>query len=375
MSLNHTSFSAMSMFDACPRRYFELRVKKVKEPESELLVAGILNHEIASDYIEHLIKEQKISDPEVIPDLVQSVFARNDRINSTAYFDNVMITSKTFAKHYRVDPSSIVEMEMRGDRDLGQGYPSVLTYIDVVSREQDDEGIFIGVEDMKSGWSAEQSEDNNFQLNIEAWQVQGKYPSERIKVRNRFIRSNYVTEWRELNEWDYDNTVRRSKAIVDRMNEAYKSKKYPARAGKTCNYCSVSVDCALAKNLGTAKHLAITQGDAEERMRELMILEGAGKQIKTALKKYADINGAIVLDGHQAGFTSTSGVTITDIAEFIERIGLENAVKILNIDGKKLKKWENDDRLTGLWVSKVGKPQFRVSEIKNGTTDEVESEE
>lgn len=363
MPLDHVSFSSMSMYDACPKRYFDLRIRKVAEPESKMLIEGILNHEVASDYVEHLVKEQLWSDPDVMPDLVQAMFTRNQRINSTDYFDSVMITSKTFAKHYRVDPSSVVEMEMRGDRELGDGYPPMQTFIDLVTREQDDEGVFLGIEDFKSGWAAEQSDDNNFQLNIEAWQVLGKYPDERIKVRNRFIRSNYVTEWRELKEWDYDNVVRRSKAIVDRMNEAYRTKKYPARANKACTYCSVAVDCALAKNLVTAKHLLLTSQDAEERFREIMILEGAAKQIKTAMKKYVDINGSIQLDGQVAGFKSTEGITINDIAEFINRVGLENAVLMLNIDARKLKKLEDDERLAGLWVPKVSKPTFKIGKV------------
>lgn len=358
------------MFDQCPRRYQALRVKKVSEPESEMLIAGMLVHEIASDYIEHLVKHQVSSEPDAIPDMVQGVFARNDRINSTSYFDGVMITCKTFAKHYRVDPSSIVEMEMRAERELGPGYPKMLTFIDVVSYEQDDEGRFIGIEDMKSGWSAEQSEDNVFQLNIEAWQAEGKYPSERIKVRNRFIRSNYVTEWRELKQWDYDNTVRRSQAIVDRMNEAYRTKKYPARANKACNYCGVAVDCALAQNLGTAKHLALTLPDAEERFRELMILEGAAKQIKAAMKKYVDISGSVQLDGREAGFHTSESITIEDIGELVNRIGIENAVLLLNIDARKLKKWEDDDRLTGLWVPKIRKPTFKIGKISGDENGE-----
>jgi len=46
------SYSSISLFQQCPRKYYHLRVAKdIIEPESEAMLYGTLVHKAAEDYI------------------------------------------------------------------------------------------------------------------------------------------------------------------------------------------------------------------------------------------------------------------------------------------------------------------------------------
>ena len=46
------SYSSITLFDQCPKKYYHLRVAKdIKEPESEAMLYGTAVHKAAEDYI------------------------------------------------------------------------------------------------------------------------------------------------------------------------------------------------------------------------------------------------------------------------------------------------------------------------------------
>jgi hypothetical protein len=361
MGLHHVSHSALNLFDECAMRYKALRIEKVPEPVSRLLVDGILAHATIERYVHELYESNLDRYAGGIPELVQQVMTENERIDSTASYKSVLITTMTFAKYFVLDPDSVFELEMKCEAPMGDGYPLMLSYIDQVDRRYDADGEFLLVIDRKTGWATEQTEGNNFQLDIYGWQLHQRYPDMRIGVQNHFVRRNIFTSIRMLSEWDYDNTVRRAQTIYNRMQAAYEKRDYPTNPGKYCAYCPIAAKCPAIQGLVAQKHAIIDVETGRDRLRELVVLEAAAKQLKGTLKTFVDVNGPFALDdGLGVGYkTSEPSITLTSLEKAYEVLG-DELFDILNVDGKKIKKYEDDPRLDGLWGTKPGKTTFKI---------------
>lgn len=368
--LKYVSHSTLELFDGCPSRYRAVKLEKVAEEESRALIEGILVHDIISDYREYLNDTRQEAEPEMIPEIVHAVFSKNPRIMSTDYFDSVTIAARTFAKHYRHAYESIVELEMHLEFSLGQGYPLFTGYLDAVTREEDDEGPFIGIEDTKTFWSADQKPRDIAQLDRYGTGFRTRFPDEkRVAVRNHFVRPNVKTEWKFIDDWAMEHTLSRAQSIVDRMEEAYRTRTYPARPGDHCSYCPISMRCAEANALVPNGHKALTREQAQEDVRRIVILDAAIKTVRASLKSFVDANGTVEFDGIAAEYRPQVAVVVDDLKALYERIG-EELWLMVNVDKVKLRKLENDARLAGLWVERTKKPAFRVGRARGDEEDE-----
>jgi hypothetical protein len=354
----------MEMADSCLSRYRAVKIEKVAEPESRALIEGILTHDVISEYREHLNDTGQESEPEIVPEIVHHVFSTNPRIQSTDYFDGVTIAARTYAKYYRHKAESIVELEMHVEVSLGQGYPTFTGYIDSVTREEDDDGPFIGIEDLKAGWGANQTDAHIAQLDRYGTAFRLLFPDEkRVAVRNHFVRSNVKTEWKFIDDWTMTHTLSRAQSIVDRMEEAYRTKSYPARPGDHCSYCPISARCAEANALVPNGHKALTVDQAQGDIRRFVILEAALKTVRASLKGYVDANGTVDFDGIAAEYRPQVSTTVEDIKALYERIG-DDLWPMIGVDKRKLAKLENDSRLAGLWIEQTKKPIFKVGKAR-----------
>ena len=363
-------------FDQCALSWKAQRLEKVKEPPSELLIIGIMTHDVAEGIVrwcdEQLVEQIPM---ETVADLVQGVFVTNDRATNTASFANVMVAAKVFAKGYHHVPGSIIELEQWAEGILDPDIPKLVGRLDQVTQESDDQGGFIGNTDLKTGWAMEQTDANIFQLHLQGWLLKQSYPNERIKVRNFFIRSGQPTPWYELKSYDLDNARRRAIAIYQRLDSAYKKRAYPATPGAHCGYCPIATRCETVLNLRASGNAVVTLDEAQRAILELHILEAAAKTRKNALKKFVDIYGPViaervkpdrgVVEQLEASYRlGKEALTITDYIKLHERLGIEAFAFFGAPLRAVLKKHEDDPRLVGLWSSARGKPTFRIGKLK-----------
>jgi hypothetical protein len=371
MALNHVSFSAVNLFDSCPATYQAQRIRKVAQLPSKPLISGILAHAVVERYLTELQQSGLDKYPGGIAGLVEAVFAENERINSTAYYTDVLRASMAFAKNFTLDPDNVLDMEHKSELPLGDGYPLLLTYTDLRERCFDDDGEYLLITDFKSGWASTQSESNNFQLDIEGAQAAAEYPGMRVKVRNYFVRWNFPTKPRLISEWDISNALARVRAIYTRMERAYATRTYPENPGEHCTWCPIAQDCKMIKDLSDAKAVIVTEEQGHDRLRKYAVLEAALTQMKATFKTWVDANGDLRLDdGYGAGkVLPAPSMALIGMREAYEALG-DDFFKIINFNKKELKKFGDDGRLEGFWTETQGRPRLQIGKAKDDDSDD-----
>jgi hypothetical protein len=374
---DHTSFSTLDSFDTCPLRHLHERVIKTPTIPNKLMIEGMLAAKVFELYTQELYQSSADRYPAAIPDLVQRVMAENERIASTEFYQGVLAIAMTFAKNFVMDPDAIIEVEMKLEMPLGDGYPKLLTFIDRVERAYDKDGGFILFTDDKAGWAKTQKPSNVFQLEVEALQLHHRFPDERITGRNYFARHNVHVnyggkdEFQFFTEWDYERAIGRVKAIYDRLQRSFDTREWPANPGDHCAFCSVAQMCDVLKKLTETKQIVATVESGELLVREALTLEAALKNTKGALKKYVDAAGPLRLpSGLGADYvTSNASLVLSDLARAYDALG-DELWDLVKPDGTALKKYQDDPRLDGCWTEKPGRREFKVG--KFGASEEVE---
>jgi hypothetical protein len=206
---------------------------------------------------------------------------------------------------------------------------------------------------------------NEWQLALQAWQVHERFPDERIKVRNYFIRHGIASDWKEMQPYDYDEAVRRVKLVYDRMQDTFASKAFKANPGGHCDYCPVAQACDVYRGLSDGKNKIASQDDAFKQMGEIVVARAAADNLTKALKAWVDANGPVALpDGLTASYKQpAASLTLSNMEKAYEAIG-EELFEIVKPDARKLKKLTDDPRLDGLWEVSQGKPRFSIGEVK-----------
>ena len=374
MALKHVSQSALGSFDECPQRFKAERIQKVPVPASPLLTEGILAHAVLEEYVNELYQSDLDRAPSsAIDSLVEKVFRENDRALSTEAFESVLITARTFAKHFAMIPERVIGVEMRFEAVFHPDCPPMLSFLDFVTQEQDEEGDFIGITDWKTGHAKTQKPRDKWQLLVYAWQLRNHYPEARIGVRNHFVRSNIFTPWDFPSDLDIASALMRAKVIFDRQEAAYTSKTWVPNAGDHCAFCPIPDQCDLIQGLIAQKHVILAVEDGIARLQEVVAVNSTSDKLTAALKSFVSANGPLSLpDGLQAAFrTSADSPTIADIPDAYEILGSE-LFKIVAFT-KKLKDYLDDPRLDGKWSRKPGRTQFKIGKPKAGS-DEDEAE-
>jgi CRISPR/Cas system-associated exonuclease Cas4 (RecB family) len=366
----HISFSQIDAFETCPKRYKQERLEGVATIPSEPLLDGRHIHAVIEDIVRHCEDHGLPGvDAAAAADIVQSHFMRSNE-PTTERFPEVMVMAKGFAKRYKHHEGELIELEQWIEIELAPGIPPLVGRLDDVRRYKDAEGTFIGNTDYKSSWSAEQSDANEFQLHLQGLMLKTSYPDERIKVRNAYVRFGIDSDWYEMKPWDYDNVRRRAIAVYERMRRARASGAYPPSPGKACSYCPIALQCVEALALREQGHLALTIDDAKKQVEDVLVLEAALKTRKASLKKWVDTNGPVAVERKNGkGVVETieaayklpaASLTIADTPAAYHALGDELFALFNGMSKPKLKKYENDPRLEGLWTTTQGKPRFAI---------------
>lgn len=366
----HTSFSSLSKYDECPSAWKARRIDKVVEPPSKPLEMGIILHEIFAAYDEELYSSGLTDYAAGMPAIVERIFASNNRVTSTAYYDEVLIAAKGYAKVYRLNVDSLIGLEIELRMPLGENYPDLLGYVDIAESVNDGEQPFIGITDRKTGWGSTVTEAYKFQRKLYGLMMRHKYPNELIGVRNHFTRAGIYTPWELLQPWDYDSVLGQVKAILQRMEVSEQYNEYPATPNPNCGWCPIAARCEVVQNLRRTGNALLDEAEAKTMVAEVLALDAARDARVKTLKTWVNGNGPVVLDnGAAAGFTTPQpSPTVTDIAAFVSAMG-EEAYPLLRVDGKAIKKFSDDSRLDDLWVESMPRPQFKVGKAK-GDDDE-----
>lgn len=375
---DHISFSAVDAFDTCAKRFQHERLQKGASPVSDPLIDGRHIHAI----IEAIVRFCETAEIESIDSkqaaaIVEQHFSTSDQA-STARFAEVMVMAKGFAKRYK-NTGNLIELEQWIEMTLAEDVPPFVCRLDMVERYFDADGSFIGNTDWKSSWSAGQDDRTVFQLHTQGMALHNSYPNERIKVRNGFVRFGQDSDWDELKEYDFENARGRVVAIYRRMKTAEETGVYTASPGKACGYCPIALQCVEAMGLREQGHLALTKEDAEKQVADVLVLEAAIKTRKDALKKWVDVNGPVTaIRTNSKGVAETmeasyklpaESLTLSDTPAAFEALGDELFGLFTGMSKPKLKKYENDPRLDGLWVKTQGKPRFAIGKAEDEEDD------
>lgn len=368
----HLSFSSLDLYDACALSWKGKYLDKAPEAPSDSRSVGLLTHDAA----EGIVRWCEETGVEMIPfekvaDIVGLAFIGNDQTRTTALFSDVMIAAKTFARNYRHRIGVVLELEQYVEAIIDPSIPKLVGRLDQVTKEEDEQGEFIGDTDLKTGWAMEETDRNVFQKMLQAVLLRLTYPDYRVKVRNWFIRAGGPQEWHEPKDYELDNAKRRAIAIYHRRQESFKTGTWLPTAGGHCSWCAIAIRCEHLQKLRDQGTAIATLEDAQKAVLEAHILDAALKARKNALKKYVDVAGPVFVDELEASYRLPApGLTITDKAALLDRLGDEALPIIGTPDARKLKKLENDPRLAGLWEERQGRARFTIGKIKEGDEEE-----
>jgi hypothetical protein len=368
----HLSFSSLASYDDCALSWKAKYLDKVPEAPSDSLSVGLLTHDAAEGIVRYCEETSVEMIPfEIAADIVGQAFVTNDQTRTTALFSDVMIAAKTFARNYRHRIGVVLELEQYIEAVIDPSIPKLVGRLDQVTKEEDELGEFIGDTDLKTGWAMETTDRNEFQKMLQALLLKLAYPDYRVKVRNWFIRAGGPQDWHEPKDYELDNAKRRAIAIYLRRQESFATRTWLPTAGAHCSWCAIAIRCEHLQKLRDQGTAIVNLEDAQKAILEAHILDAALKARKNALKKYVDLSGPVFVDELEASYRMPApGLTITDKAALIERLGDEALPLIGSPDARKLKKLENDPRLAGLWEEKQGRPRFTIGKIKEGDDGE-----
>lgn len=377
---DHISFSQLEAFDTCPARYKAERIDRLTGLASDPLMDGRHIHAVIEAIVDHCeAAGTETIDAATVAELVQQVFQESSA-PSTDRFEEVMVMAKGFGRRYR-HMGALIETEMWVEMTLAEGIPPLVGRLDDVRKYRDEEGPFIGNTDYKSSWSAEQDGSNSFQLHLQGLLLHEAFPDMRIKVRNNFVRLGIETDWYELKPWDYENARRRAVAVWNRMHFAEQAATYGPSPGAACSYCPVALSCTAALSLREQGHLALTEDDAKKQIQDVLVLESALKTRKASIKKWVQGNGPVsveranergVVETIEAGFrTPAPSLALKNTEEAFERLGPELFGLFNGMSKTKLRKYENDERLEGLWTTVQGKPRFAIGKASDDEDDDA----
>lgn len=363
--MDHVSQSSLNGFDECQQRWAAERIEKVPVPASVLLTEGILAHAVLAEYVDELYQSGLDRAPSsAIDSIVEKVFRENERALSTESLESVLITSRTFAKHFSMNPEQVIGVEMEFRASFHADCPEMLSYLDFATQEQDELGDFLGITDWKTGHAKVQKPRDKWQLIIYCWQLRNRYPGVRIGVRNHFVRANILTPWHFPDDNEIASALIRAKIIYDRQEAAFAAKLWSANPGEHCSYCPIPDRCDVIQGLVAEKHVILTEEDGLARLREVVVFDAASKKFTEALKIFVKSNGQLSLpDGLTAAFrTSDDSVTIKDIPAAYDALGSE-LFNLVTVNAK-VKDYLDDPRLDGNWLKKPGKTQFGIKKAK-----------
>jgi CRISPR/Cas system-associated exonuclease Cas4 (RecB family) len=331
------SFSALDMFEKCPRRYYFRYVAGIPEPPSyaaefgkavHAVIAGVINTKgAASDLARQAVKKSPLLTEEDAAEVLK--------------------LAGRFLGQFR--PCGQLYTEYKLLVDLGDGQ-AFLGYADLI--EETDDGLTIV--DFKTGRTPCDVFDTK-QLALYAWMAAQEFGVSDVKVQLWWLRERKpVREGIATPEIQQDafgwalNTI----GMIQGACELPGWAGFPEMPGTGCAFCPYAANClqvAVPEGNGTAPEIAGI----------ILRLEALTEQLKERLKQEVEKNGPVEVGGEVFAFhdRATWEFDVRGVVDFLQSLGLD-PYDYLNVDGRKLKRLlagETGEALRSLGTEKITK--------------------
>lgn len=328
--MKHASYSALNLYEQCPRRYKIERVEKRRAPDAKPLRVGSAVHAGIAAYIRHLQEDNLQTDitwADAALIEADAAMSEEGRKLTEDEWEEVGQIFQSFISSHMFDPSCIAEVEKREEIPLdGISFWAV---IDLLEVEEDQAKL----RDWKSSWKVpSQAEvDRDFQLRVYAWAVHKLYGYDEVRCDLEFVRHGAVRSVL-IGPEEIEKTEKR---ILEGIEKIRAEKDWAPTPGSHCTYCPWSGECEAADSDGE---------DPEALAGRILVLEAQLKEAQGKLKEYCVENGPVVVGGEQFSYFDSHGLRATDviaISRFMEMRRLDPA-DYFSINNKKLQSLMRD---------------------------------
>lgn len=320
----------------CLFRFKRHSLDGLPSPDTEPTMRGTEFHDMAKQYVDHLVKRQFDTD-----------YQKADVIASRYHGDARRLFER-WTREREFDPSVIFETEftitLRWDyTPTGmETIPEKAPWGGTLDRiELDMQKFEADVWDYKTSWAI--FSPDTIQARYYPWLLSKVFPSlKKIRFHLDFVRYN-VVKMREFTKEDLVQVEREIEELVLRLDLAMVNKEWPAITTPYCSNCVL--ECPLVQG-GLSRKLVgqIDPETADQMAAELYTMTAQASRIRTILKNYAAENGPIAIGSHHVlGFRKTRKVRYAakEIAELNVKHGFDS-VRALQSDSKEIKKIARD---------------------------------
>lgn len=337
----NASYSALSLYESCPRRYRIERVEKRAAPESPALLLGSAVHAAIAAYLRHLQGENLATDITWAPQAIRAAeeaLAVDGRTLGGGLREEAEEIFRAFVGSHAFDPADIAEVELSERIDLPDG----VQFFGVIDLLEVRDGLAV-VTDWKTDWAVRgQAEvERDFQLRTYAWMMSRLYGYEEVVCRLDFVRHPGAVREAFFGPEDIAKTEER---ILRTIEAIQAEKEWRPSPGAHCSWCPWSEDCPAMSDLPV--EIASVE-DAERVAGEILVLEKQLKDRKEALKAWTAVEGPITVGGQEFGHHESRSLRVTDIPAFIrfmEEAG-GDPYGLLSVDGRKLSPYLRDAQM------------------------------
>jgi len=288
MKLKHASYSALNLFEQCPRRYKIERVDKHKSPDSKPLRVGSAVHAGIAAYIRHLQAENLQTDitwSDWAIEAAAAVMKKEHRILDADEWEEVGAIFQTFISSHLFNPAQIAEVEKREEIPLGD-----LTFWAVIDLLEVEDGQ-ARVRDWKTNWNvmSKAEVEKDFQLRCYAWAVHKLYGYDEVECTLEFVRHGaFRTAF--IGPDEIVLTEARIKVAIESIEA---ETEWAPTPGSHCSYCPWSGECPVGGD---------ESEDPEALAGLILVLETRIKEAQAKLKTYCNEHGPVMVGGEVFGY-------------------------------------------------------------------------
>jgi len=331
----HLSYSSMTLFADCPRRFEARKILEIPELPSTPRDVGSLVHGMIAAYLLALAKGED-----------GSIAAYDAMVTSgqQQHFAAATMLFERWTTRFDVPIERVFAIEdLYTRRAPGVPVP-IVAYPDLVYVDVDDATLV--VRDVKTGWSAEVTPGYEFQIQLYLYCARGSWPDRSVIGELDFARSGIVKRIEYVGD---DAVELRVLALWRSLHEAYAEDRFVAAPGGHCGYCPVAVSCAESVVLAGEGMVVTNHEEAGAALELVTRLEAGVASLKSALKAFVAQEGPIATPRASASFRASESLGIKDAAAFVYRVGIDEAQPYLTVDDRKATRLASDPRVSDLF--------------------------
>ena len=286
----------------CPHRYQALFIKGEKDTWTEdILQLGGLVHEVAADYVRHLVDSKQHSDHAALRRIGESAWQNRGAGIPEGLVDDYGLFIYSQLHKFTIDPATVVGVEwavaVREDFTVCDFMDDDVAYggiLDLVYRPEPDT---IAIRDWTTAALAGKfGPKKELQLRFYGLMACLACGADRVQITAHSLRTG-AQKTLTLDADENEATVERIVSERRRIQQRAKDNDWPAIPGSQCGICSI--DCPY--EVETGKRTRIVDDDDAAKVHQALIwLERQRKELTAVLKRHVGVNGSVVSSGVEA---------------------------------------------------------------------------